>query len=314
METPDRKTLSVLIRGKAHELGFDLAGIAPSAVLTDHREVLRQWCEDGMNAEMNFLSREIDKRVDPDILFPGTKSVIVAGLNYYSESKPGDNGIPVISRYAYGKDYHEVIKTKLDNLIQYMAEIIPGVSARSFVDSAPILEKAWAVRAGLGWQGRHSIVINRNIGSFFFLGIILTDALLSYDDPSVENLCGNCRLCMEACPVGAINDNNTIDSRRCIAYLTIESKTPVDDSVTGKFGGRVFGCDICQEACPWNRKACQNNVKEFTLSPELQNMTLEEWLNLSPEKFRRLFRYSAVKRKKYDVFIKNVTNVTKKYL
>jgi epoxyqueuosine reductase len=311
MNTPDRKTSSVLIREKAHELGFDLFGIAPSTALKENGEVLREWCAKGMNAELNFLSRDIDKRIDPAKLFPGAKSVIATGLNYYNEKKQGSGGAPVIARYAYGKDYHVVIKERLDNLISYMKSILPENSARSYVDSSHILEKAWAARAGLGWQGRHSILVNRNIGSFFFLGMIITDAELEYDEPSPHDLCGSCRLCMDACPVSAINENRTIDARRCFAYLTIESKNPVDESILRKFEGRAYGCDICQEACPWNTHAKQTGVKEFFISGELQNMTKDEWLNMTKEDFRRLFGQSAISRRKYDIFIKNVTNVTK---
>lgn len=310
MNTPDLKTSSVLIREKAHELGFDLFGIAPSTALKENGEVLREWCANGMNAEMNFLSRDIEKRIDPGLLFPGAKSVIATGLNYYTERKQGGNGTPVLARYAYGKDYHVVIKDKLDDLIFYMKSILPESSSRSYVDTAPILEKAWAARAGLGWQGRHSILVNRNIGSFFFLGIIITDSKLKYDEPSPIDLCGSCRSCMDACPVGAINENRTIDARRCFAYLTIESKNPVDDSVLGKFGGRAYGCDICQEVCPWNCRAKQTKVEEFSISGELQNMTKDDWQNMTKEDFRRIFGKSAISRRKYDVFFKNVTNVT----
>lgn len=313
MNTPDHKTPSVLIRDKAHELGFDLAGITPSATLTENGDVLRKWCTDGMNAEMNFLARDIEKRINPDMLLPGAKSVIVTGLNYYAEKKQGGNGIPVISRYAYGINYHDIIKEKLNNLITYMTGIVPGITAKSFVDSAQILEKAWAARAGLGWQGRHSILVNKNIGSFFFLGIILTDAELEYDEASDSDLCGSCRLCIDACPVNAINSNRTIDARRCIAYLTIESKTPVDENTAAKTGGRVFGCDICQEACPWNNKAEETGTEEFLISEALQKMTPEDWKTLSYENFKRLFRKSAVGRKKYDVFMQNVTNVTNRW-
>lgn len=311
MNTPDLKTASVLIREKAHELGFELFGIAPSSALKENGEVLRKWCAEGMNAEMNFLSREIEKRIDPGLLFPGARSVIATGLNYYNEPKQGGNGTPVLARYVYGKDYHVVIKEKLDDLISSMRSILPENSARSYVDSSPILEKAWAARAGLGWQGRHSILVNRKIGSFFFLGMIITDAELEYDEPSPQDLCGSCRLCIDACPVGAINDNRTIDARRCFAYLTIESKNPVDESIIRKFKGRAYGCDICQEACPWNTRAKQTGVEEFFISCELQKMTQDDWLNMTKEDFRRIFGQSAISRRKYDIFIKNVTNVTK---
>jgi epoxyqueuosine reductase len=246
------------------------------------------------------------------LLFPGTKSVIVTGLNYYTAKKQTGNDVPVISRYAYGANYHDLIIAKLNKIIDFIKTIHPGAGCKSFVDSAPLLEKAWARKAGLGWPGKHSVLINRHIGSFFFLGIILTDLELENDIPNDEDLCGTCSLCIQACPTEAINGNRTIDTRKCIACLTIESKLPVDENIVPKLQKRIFGCDICQEVCPWNRRARQHSVDEFEPSAEFLAMTAEEWENLSLEKFKMLFKNTAIGRKKYDVFMKNVTNVTKK--
>lgn len=306
----DKKIVSAKIRQKAAELGFDLAGIAMSVRLEGHEAKLTQWCSAGMNGSMGYLARDIEKRTDPGLLFTGAHSVIVTGLNYYTENKFDNNGSPVISRYAYGDNYHDVILEKLNVLLDHLKLLIPGVRGKAFVDSAPILEKAWACRAGLGWPGKHSVLINRKIGSFFFLGVLLTDAELEYDEAVSEDYCGTCRLCIDACPTAAINDNRTIDVRKCIAYQTIEQKEPVDEIVSEKSGGRVFGCDICQDACPWNRHARHHTTPQFEPSDELLKMTPQSWQNLTREDFKRMFKRSAIGRKKYETFMQNVTNVT----
>ena len=309
--TETEKTLSVLIKDKARDLGFDLCGIAPSQILKEHEAIIKSWCSDGMNGDMSYLCRDTGKRINPDYLFPGVKSVIVTGLNYFNGTRQGGDGIPVISRYAYGVNYHNVIKFRLDKLLGHIKIISRGVKGKIFVDSAPILEKAWAGKAGLGWPGKHSILINKEIGSYFFLGIILTNADVDYDDPYTDDHCGSCRSCIESCPTGAINENRTLDVRKCIAYLTIESKTAVPEELASKMGGRLFGCDRCQEVCPWNRNATPNRNSEFEPQDELLQMTAEDWLTLSQERFKRLFIKSSVASKKYDTFMKNVAIIIK---
>ncbi|MEI6047590.1 MAG: tRNA epoxyqueuosine(34) reductase QueG [Bacteroidota bacterium] len=313
MATSEDKTLSMLIKRKALGLGFDLCGIARSKILADHKPVIENWCSSGMNGDIGYIYMNVDKRINPDLLFPGAKSVIVTGLNYYADKKQGGDGVPVISRYAYGVNYHDIIKEKLDNLLEYINTYRPDAEGKSFVDSAPILEKAWAREAGLGWPGRHSVLINNKIGSFFFLGVILLNIDLDYDEPFKEDLCGSCRVCVDSCPTKAINENRTLDVRRCIAYLTIESKSPVPDELAPKMEGRVFGCDKCQEVCPWNKNAKPNNNLEFELPEEITMMTKEDWLNLSKDQFKRLFKGTAIERRKYEPFRQNVTNVTKDY-
>jgi epoxyqueuosine reductase len=302
--------LSMLIKEKARTTGFDLCGIAPSKILREHEHIIKNWCSSGMNGEMAYLGQNIEKRINPGLILPGTKSVIVTGLNYYSERKQGGNGIPVISRYAYGINYHDVIKDKLNKILVYIKSIRPDAEGRKFVDSAPVLEKAWAKEAGLGWPGRHSIIINKKIGSFFFLGIILLNIDLDYDHPFNEDHCGTCRLCIDSCPTSAINENRTIDANKCIAYLTIEKKEPISEDSAKKMGGRAFGCDRCQEVCPWNANAEPNKNPEFELSGELERMTSEDWLKLSRDRFNELFKKSAIRRRTYERFMRNVTNVT----
>jgi epoxyqueuosine reductase len=307
----EKHNITELIREKAFETGFDLFGIAQSEPLHGHKEIIERWCAAGMNGEMSYLGRNIEKRINPGLVLQGAKSVIVAGLNYYSVRKQGGGGVPVLSRYAYGADYHDVIMGKLNGIIDFMKMISPEVNAKAYVDSAPVLEKAWARKAGLGWPGRHSILINEHIGSFFFIGVIITSLSLEYDNEHTKDYCGSCRICIDSCPLGAINDNRTIDTRKCIACLTIEGNEPVDKNIVESLDGRIFGCDICQEVCPWNKKAKQHNTPEFNPSSELIGMTRDEWRNMSKEKFRLLFKKSPVGRQKFETFIQNVTNVTK---
>jgi epoxyqueuosine reductase len=310
MATSADKTLSILVRQKAIDLGFDLCGIAPSKNLKEHEPVIVDWCSRGMNGEMNYLSQNIEKRINPALLMPGARSVIVTGLNYFTGRKQGGDGVPVISRYAYGINYHDVIRERLEKILEYIKQVRPETEGRSFVDSAPILEKAWAREAGLGWPGRHSILVNKKIGSFFFLGLIVLNIELDYDKPFIEDLCGTCRLCIDSCPTGAINENKTIDVRKCISYLTIESKLPLPSDLVEKMDGRVFGCDRCQEVCPWNRNATQHKTTEFEISEELEKMTAEEWKALTANEFKRLFKGSAIERRKYIPFMRNVTIIT----
>jgi epoxyqueuosine reductase len=311
MTTYSDSTLSLQIKEKAYELGFDLCGIAPSRSLRERENVLIEWCNSGMNSGMTYLGRDIEKRIDPESLVPGVKSVIVTGLNYYTDNKQEEKNVPIISRYAYGLNYHDVIKNKLELMVAFVRRLKPGAEGRSFVDSEPLLEKAWAVEAGLGWQGRHSIVINNKIGSFFFIGIILLDIGLDYDEPFKESRCGNCRLCIDMCPTGAINENGTIDARKCIANLTIENRGPIPEEIIPKIGGRAYGCDRCQEVCPWNKYAKPHNNNEFALNSELKDMSAEDWLNLSRDSFDRLFKGSPVERRKYEPFMNTVKIVTK---
>lgn len=298
--------LTTLIKEKTSELGFDLCGIAPVRKLVEYKSILSNWCSEGMNGEMAYLGRNIEKRIDPALLFSEAKSVVVTGLNYYAEKKQGGNGVPVISRYAYGSDYHNVIINKLGKVLDLIHHQYPLVNGKAFVDSAPLLEKAWAREAGLGWPGRHSLVINRDAGSFFFIGILLLDIGLEFDEPFLDDHCGECRQCVESCPTNAINENRTIDARRCISYLTIENRRPVPEELRGKMEGRVFGCDICQEVCPWNINARPHNIPEFNISSELENMTREEWVSLTPERFNSLFRNSPVKRIKYEGIMEKI--------
>ena len=311
MASAPEKNLSVLIKEKATDLGFDLCGIASSRSLSEREGILQKWCDAGMNAGMNYLARDTWKRINPEALVPGTKSLVVTGLSYYTGVKQKEAGVPILSRYVYGENYHDVITRKLEKLLSFINTIRPGTEGRIFVDSGPIMEKAWAVEAGLGWQGKHSVVINENIGSFFFIGILVIPIELDYDRPLSEDKCGNCSLCIELCPTGAINENHTIDARRCIANLTIENRGQIAPELLPFLEGRIYGCDRCQEVCPWNKDVKPHSHPEFDLPEEIEKMTREEWLNLSEDNFVRLFKGSEIARKKYGPFMKNVTIVTK---
>jgi epoxyqueuosine reductase len=306
MNTSADKNFSLLLKDYAAEIGFDLCGFAQAKSLDEHGAILINWTASGMNGDMAYLGQNIEKRIDPRILVPGAKSVIVAGLNYFTEKKQGGNGIPVISRYAYGINYHHVIKIKLNKMLSFIRNIYPEAYGKTFVDSAPLLEKAWGNEAGLGWPGKHSVLINKKIGSFFFLGVIIINIDLDYDKPSKEDYCGKCSLCIDSCPTGAINNNRTIDTRRCIAYLTLESKNQVPDDLVMKLEGRAFGCDKCQEVCPWNKSSKPHKTREFDLPAEVEHMTAQDWKNLSRKDYKRLFKESAIGRRSYCRFIDNI--------
>jgi epoxyqueuosine reductase len=298
--------LSVRIKKKAFELGFNICGIAELRVLTEYEPWLKTWLEAGMNDIMGYLARDIEKRLDPESLFPGAKSLVVTGLSYNSEKQQKDPKAPVLSRYTYGADYHEVIYTKLESLLSWIISVSPEAEGRSFVDSAALLEKPWAKEAGLGWQGRHSILISREIGSFFFIGILILNLDLDYDTPFQGEYCGECRLCLDACPTGAITDNRTIDARKCIANLTIERRGPIPEELIPYLGRRIYGCDRCQEVCPWNNKKEFNKTPEFTLNDEVAGMSPEDWKNLSREQFSRLFEKTSMARVKYEKLMGNI--------
>jgi epoxyqueuosine reductase len=305
------RTISEMIKQKASELGFDLCGITPSRPLKEREKIISDWCSSGMNAGMSYLSRDIYKRLDPHYLVPDAKSLIVTGLSYYSNKIQTEPGVPIISRYAYGSGYQDVIKKKLYKLLAFIKSIRSETEGRPFSDSAPLLEKAWASEAGLGWQGKHSIVINKKIGSFFFIGALIINIELDYDEPQKMEFCGNCRLCIDQCPTAAINEDRTIDARKCIANLTIEDRDPIPEDIIPKIGRRIYGCDKCQEVCPWNRDAKSHHTPEFDLSDELQKMSADQWLNLTKDQFDRLFKDTPVERRKYEPFMRNIKAVIK---
>jgi epoxyqueuosine reductase len=311
MAAQTKNGLSDLIKAKSESLGFDICGIAKARSLSEYKTFLEDWCSAGMNDTMKYLARDFEKRTDPGILFPGARSLVVTGLSYYSNNKQKFPDAPVISRYAYGKEYQGVITGKLNELLKFIKTIDPRTEGKAFADTAPLMEKAWAVEAGLGWQGRHSIVINRNIGSFFFIGILVLNIDLQYDEPHRKEYCGDCRLCIDNCPTAAINSNKTIDARKCISNLTIENRGPIPEDYISKLGGRVYACDKCQEVCPWNKDAKPNSNPEFALPDEIRDMSKEEWLSLSEARYNTLFSGTPIGRVRYERFRRNIEAVIK---
>jgi epoxyqueuosine reductase len=306
MELLNDREFSAAIKKKVSELGFNICGIARARVLEEYGPVLKSWINSGMHDIMTYLARDIDKRLNPEFLVPDARSLVVTGLSYFSELKQNDAEAPLLSRYTYGTDYHDVISSKLIALLQWIKDFRPDTEGRAVVDSAPILEKAWAREAGLGVQGRHSILINKDIGSFFFIGILILNIDLEYDTPLKDDMCKGCRACIDACPTGAINDNKTIDARRCIANLTIENRGPIPEEIIPLLGKRIYGCDRCQEVCPWNKKVKPGKTPEFEIKKEIAAMSQDQWRDLSKEQFSRLFGDSSMSRIKYEKLIGNI--------
>jgi epoxyqueuosine reductase len=303
--------LSSGIKNKVRELGFDICGIAKARSLGEYGPLLESWVEAGMNDKMGYLARGIEKRLDPGYLLQGAKSLVVTGLSYFSENMQKDPEAPVLSRYTYGINYHDVISAKLEKLLSWIKSNESDAEGRIVVDSAPLLEKAWAKEAGLGWQGRHSVIINREIGSFFFIGTLILNIELEYDIPFRGELCRKCKICIDECPTGAINNNRTIDARKCIANLTIEDRGPIPEEVIPHLGRRIYGCDRCQEVCPWNKKIKTRGTPEFAINEEIADMSIEDWTNLSKEQFSRLFGSTSMSRVKYEKLIDNINDALK---
>ncbi len=298
--------ISLSIKNEALRLGFSACGFSKAEFLAEDSQKLKNWLENDYHGSMHYMENHFDKRTDPRLLVEGSKSVISLLLNYYTSKEQYDSEAPVISKYAFGKDYHFVMKDKLKALYNFIDEKYGPIKGRIFVDSAPVLDRAWAWKAGLGWIGKNSNLINRDTGSFVFIGELITTLELSYNEIPESDFCGACSLCIDACPTNAILAERTIDSRKCISYLTIENRGQIPDEFRGKFLNRAYGCDICQDVCPWNRKALNHNVPEFDPRPGLLEMKKEDWKNLDPPSFSSIFKNSAVKRAGYKGLKRNI--------
>ena len=296
---------SIKLKSLAKKEGFDLCGISRASFLENEADKLEKWLNKGYNGQMNYMSNHFDKRLDPRKLVPGARSVISLLYNYYTPIKQKDKNAPKISTYAYGEDYHFIIKRKLKELFKHMKEEFGDINARVFVDSAPILEKAWAERSGLGWIGKHTNLINKKKGSFFFLAEIITDLELA-PDSLVTDHCGSCTMCIDACPTDAIIAPYVLDGSRCISYFTIELKDQIPNEFKGSFKNWMFGCDICQDVCPWNSFSKPHSEPLFEPKKELINMSKNEWSELTEETFRKVFKGSAVKRTKFEGLKRNI--------
>ncbi|HEX6846878.1 MAG TPA: tRNA epoxyqueuosine(34) reductase QueG [Chitinophagaceae bacterium] len=296
----------ILIKKLAAELGFNFCGIAHATKLDDDARRLEEWLNKGMHGTMQYMERYFDLRIDPSKLVPGARSVITLLLNYYPREKQHTDELK-ISKYAYGKDYHDVIRDKLNKFVELIRQQVGEIQGRGFVDSAPVLERTWAQRSGLGWVGKNGNLINKQMGSFFFIATLITDLDLQPDDPFAKDHCGTCSKCIDACPTDAILPDKVIDGSKCISYFTIELKDMlIPGEMKGKFENWMFGCDICQDVCPWNRFAKSTNEIEFTPLPGILDLTTREWEMMSEEKFKQLFRHSPLRRSKLKGIRRNL--------
>ncbi len=301
MRTPEQNTL--LIKQKARSLGFDHCGIAKAEQLTEDAYRLEQWLQRGMHGSMQYMENYFDKRIDPRLLVEGAQSVITLLLNYYP-AQAQQPGAPKVAKYAYGRDYHDVIREKLNTLLAELRAEIGDIQGRGFVDSAPVLERSWAQRSGLGWIGKNGNLIHKQADSFFFIATLIVDIPLVYDGPAGD-YCGSCTRCLDACPTGALVSPTVVDGSRCISYYTIELKDMlIPSEMQGKFENWMFGCDICQDVCPWNRFSKPNTG--FTPIPEILNFSTAQWEEMTEEEFRRIFAKSPLKRSKYAGIRRNL--------
>lgn len=298
-----------LIKAEALRLGFLSCGISKAGFLEDEASKLENWLKNDFHGEMKYMENHFDKRLDPRLLVDGAKSVISLSYNYYPEEIQREDSYK-IAKYAYGQDYHHVIKAKLKELSVFIQEKIGDVQGRAFVDSAPVMERSWAKKSGLGWKGKHSLVLQKQQGSFFFLSELIIDLDLDYDTPMTDH-CGVCTKCIDACPTQAILPNNTVDGSKCISYFTIELKESIPDDFKGKFDDWMFGCDICQDVCPWNRFSKPHNEPLFNPKPELLQMNKKDWEEITAEIFGKVFQKSAVKRTKLTGLLRNISFLKK---
>lgn len=306
---PNASAYTKLIREEAIRLGFSHVGFSKAEFLEEEAPRLEQWLSGNMHGKMSYMERWFDKRLDPRLLVDGAKSVISLLLNYYPESKQADGAVK-ISRYAYGRDYHFVIKDKLKELLSFIRTHIGEVNGRTFVDSAPVLDRAWARRSGLGWIGKNSNLINPRTGSWFFIAELITDLELEQDAP-IKDYCGTCTRCMDACPTDAIVNPYIVDGSKCISYFTIELKEDLPEDYKGRFADWAFGCDICQEVCPWNRFALPHREPDFEPNQELLNYKTEDWLEMTEDVFNYKLKESPLMRPGLENMKRNVRFISR---
>jgi len=295
-----------LVKTMAAEFGFDFCGIAKAVRLDEDARRLEAWLQKGMHGSMSYMEKYFDQRVDPTLLVPGAKSVITLLLNYYPAAQQNETA-PKVSRYAYGRDYHEVIREKLNLFLSRLRMSIGEINGRGFVDSAPVLERAWAQKTGLGWIGKNGNLINRQMGSYFFIATLITDLELEYDDPYAKDYCGSCRKCIDTCPTEAILPDKQVNGSKCISYFTIELKDKlIPEEMKGRFQNWAFGCDICQEVCPWNRFAKPHYEPQLQPLAEILNFSTRDWEMITEDSFREIFRHSPIKRTRFSGLQRNL--------
>ena len=301
----DKNNLSKIIKSEALSIGFLSCGISKAEFLSEEAPKLENWLKSGFNGEMSYMERNFDKRLDPRLLVPGCKSVISLLFNYYTEKKTKNDHEPKISSYDYGKDYHFVIKAKLRELLSRIKNLVGDINGRVFVDSAPVMDKAWAKKSGLGWIGKNTNLINKKTGSFFFIAELILDLELEYDHPTTDH-CGSCTACIDSCPTNALATPYKIDATKCISYATIELKNNIPNSFKDNMKGWIFGCDICQDVCPWNRFSKNHNEPSFEDKKNISNMSKKEWEDLTKEVFDKVFKESPIKRTGYSGIKRNL--------
>ena len=299
-------THTQLIKQFSKQLGFDYCGIAKAERLDEDAKRLEQWLNKGMHGSMQYMENHFELRVDPTKLVPGARSVITLMMNYFPSAEQNEQA-PKISKYAYGEDYHEVIRERLKELMKLINEHIGDVNGRGFVDSAPVLERSWAVKSGLGWVGKNGNLISKQSGSFFFIATLICDLELEFDAPFAKDYCGTCTKCIDSCPTDAILPDKVVDGSKCISYFTIELKDAlIDESMKGKFDKWMFGCDVCQDVCPWNRFSKPNHEQHFNPLPEILNLTTQQWEEMSEERFKTIFKNSPLKRTNFAGIKRNL--------
>ena len=304
------ENLTLDIKSQAKNLGFMSCGISEARFLEEEAPKLEEWLNNNMNGKMSYMERNFDMRLDPRKIVDDAKSIISLTYNYFPKQTLSESGFKV-SKYAYGKDYHFVIKEKLRNLLEYIKEKVGDINGRVFVDSAPILERAWAKKSGLGWVGKNTNLISKQNGSFFFLCEIILDLKLDYDHIETDH-CGSCTACIDACPTDAIVEPYVVDGSKCISYYTIELKDNIPDHVKGSYGDWIFGCDICQDVCPWNRFSKAHNEPLFNPKDEFLSITKNDWIEMTKETFNKVFKNSAIKRTGFDGIKRNIEFIKRK--
>ena len=304
-----KKDPTTFIKSKAKSLGFLSCGISQATFLEEEASNLEKWLNDGKHGKMKYMENHFDKRLDPRKLVPGAKSIISLTYNYFNDNFQKDKNAPKISKYAYGRDYHLIIKKKLKILFKELKKNFGDINGRVFVDSAPIMEKPWAAKSGLGWIGKNTNLISQKIGSYYFLAEIIVDLEFEYDTPVTDH-CGSCRACIDSCPTGALDIPYQIDASKCISYLTIELRDEIPSEFKGKMDNWAFGCDVCQDVCPWNRFSQKHNEPLFNPNQELKKMETKDWEELTEETFEVIFKNSAVKRTKFKGLKRNISFIS----
>ncbi|HOV10484.1 MAG TPA: tRNA epoxyqueuosine(34) reductase QueG [Bacteroidales bacterium] len=307
----DTQQLSLEIKKKIFDTGAAACGFARVETLQREYDFLVQWTAEGLHAGKTYLERNPEVRANPALLVPGAKTIIAVLYNYYTGEKLPDQSPYRISNYAFGADYHKVLNEKLAGVAAFIKQQSQSQNTRVCVDSSPIFEKAWAQRAGLGWIGKNSLLISEKTGTYHFIGVLVTDVVLHYDIP-IDEICGSCTLCLEACPTGALIAPHKLDVRKCISHLTMEQKNPMPEGLRKNFNGFIYGCDCCQEACPWNKKLKPTPIREFQLSLPLKNMTAGDWETLTEEKFLDITEDSAIRRIGFQALQRNIRFIKEK--